>query len=202
MIEEGLTQSRRGTKGGGDRGPAVLRGFVSSCESIFRDHDAAQSGDIGDNQETWLQTTVTGPGSLRFDFKLSCDPSNDGLGLYVDGLAVGFWTASGVWSDPGPFSITGSGTHTIRWKYIKGGSGSAGSDCLWIDNVRWTGAMPDVNEIEYVYDLSGRRIEKKVDGDTELKFLYDGDHILAEYDANDTLLRKYVHGITGTTTVF
>jgi len=96
--------------------------------------------------------------------------------------------------ESGPFSITGSGTHTIRWKYIKGGSGSSGSDCLWIDNVRWSGAMPDVNEIEYVYDLSGRRIEKKRNGVTQLKFLYDGDHILAEYDANDTLLRKYVHG--------
>ncbi len=69
MIEEGLTQSRRGTKGEVDRGPAVLRGFVPSCEFIFRDHDAARSGDIGDNQETWLETTVTGPGSLRFDFK-------------------------------------------------------------------------------------------------------------------------------------
>jgi len=166
------------------------------CQSdeYSTDHDAARSGDIDDNQETWLETTVTGAGSLRFDFKLSCDPSNDGLGLYVDGLAVGFWTAGGVWSDPGPFSITGSGTHTIRWKYIKGDSGSSGSDCLWIDHVRWSGAMPDVNEIEYVYDLSGRRIEKKRNGVTQLKFLYDGDHIIAEYDANDTLLRKYVHG--------
>ncbi len=80
---------------------------------------------------------------------------------------------------------------------MKDASGSAGSDCVWVDCVVWTGMMPDANdwnEIEYVYDLSGRRIEKKVDGTTELKFLYDGDQIIAEYDANDTLLRKYVHG--------
>ncbi len=72
MIEEVLTQSRRGTKGGGDRGPAVLRGSVPSCESIFRGNDAAQSGDIDDDESTWLETTVTGSGppavrlSLRF----------------------------------------------------------------------------------------------------------------------------------------
>ncbi|MEN6424311.1 MAG: RHS repeat-associated core domain-containing protein [Phycisphaerales bacterium] len=93
--------------------------------------------------------------------------------------------------------IRGAGTHTIRWRYSKNGSGSAGEDCVWVDYVRWSGTMPDAGawgQIEYVYDASGRRIEKKVDGDTELKFLYDGDLIIAEYDANDTLLRKYVHG--------
>ncbi|MBP7053196.1 MAG: RHS repeat-associated core domain-containing protein [Phycisphaerae bacterium] len=90
-----------------------------------------------------------------------------------------------------------TGAHTLRWLYHKDSSGSAGSDCVWVDCVVWTGMMPDANdwnEIEYVYDLSGRRVEKKVDGTTELKFLYDGDQIIAEYDANDTLLRKYVHG--------
>jgi len=90
MIEEVLTQSHRGTKGGGNRGPAFLRGFVPLCESIF-----------------W----------------------GDELALFIDS----------------------------------------------------------------VYQF-GRRIEKKVDGTTELKFLYDGDHILAEYDAGGALLRKYVHG--------
>ncbi|MEN6428721.1 MAG: RHS repeat-associated core domain-containing protein [Phycisphaerales bacterium] len=94
-------------------------------------------------------------------------------------------------------TVTGAGTHTIRWKYSKDSSGSAGEDCVWVDYVRWSGTMPDAGawgQIEYVYDPSGRRVEKKVDGTTELKFLYDGDHIIAEYDANDTLLRKYVHG--------
>jgi RHS repeat-associated protein len=90
-----------------------------------------------------------------------------------------------------------TGTHTLRWLYRKDSTGTEGSDCAWVDCVVWTGTMPDANdwnEIEYVYDLSGRRIEKKVDGTTELKFLYDGDQIIAEYDANDTLLRKYVYG--------
>ena len=101
------------------------------------------------------------------------------------------------WTESGPWTITGAGVHTIRWKFIKDSSGSSGSDCLWIDRIRWTGAMPDGegwDRIEYAYDAAGRRIEKKVDGATQVKYVYDGDHIIAEYNNAGTLLRKYVHG--------
>jgi RHS repeat-associated protein len=57
--------------------------------------------------------------------------------------------------------------------------------------------MPDGegwDRIEYAYDAAGRRIEKKVDGATQVKYVYDGDHIIAEYNNAGTLLRKYVHG--------
>jgi RHS repeat-associated protein len=57
--------------------------------------------------------------------------------------------------------------------------------------------MPDGegwDRIEYAYDAAGRRIEKKVDGTTQVKYVYDGDHIIAEYNNAGTLLRKYVHG--------
>ncbi len=45
----------------------------------------------------------------------------------------------------------------------------------------------------YVYDALGRRIEKTVNS-AATKFFYDGDDIIAEYDAGGTLLRKYIHG--------
>jgi hypothetical protein len=32
--------------------------------------DAAQSGIVADSQETWMQTTVTGPGTLSFWWKV------------------------------------------------------------------------------------------------------------------------------------
>jgi RHS repeat-associated protein len=66
-----------------------------------------------------------------------------------------------------------------------------------VDHVRWSGDLPDPNgwqEIAYTYDPAGRRIEKKVEGQTQVKYLYDGVHCIAEYDANDTLLRKFIHG--------
>ena len=170
--------------------------WVLDTNEYSYDHDSARSGDIGDDQETWLQTTVTGPGTLTFDYKLSCD-AGDEYAFSIDGQYRSGRAGSKDWTESGPWTITGAGTHTIRWKFIKDSSGSSGSDCLWIDRIRWTGAMPDGegwDRIEYAYDAAGRRIEKKVDGATQVKYVYDGDHIIAEYNNAGTLLRKYVHG--------
>ncbi len=156
--------------------------------------EVARSGDIGDNEETWLETTVEGTGTIRFDRKVSSDGS-DSLSFRVDGQYQAGWT-SGGWDEYFCLITTG-GTHTLRWTYTKGSSGSGGSDCAWVDHVRWSGDLPDPNgwqEIAYTYDPTGRRIEKAVEGQTQVKYLYDGDHCIAEYDANDTLLRKYIHG--------
>ncbi|MHC4464558.1 MAG: hypothetical protein ACYS30_24480, partial [Planctomycetota bacterium] len=37
------------------------------------------------------------------------------------------------------------------------------------------------------------RIEKSGNGEA-IKYSYDGDHVIAEYDGNDRLLRKYIYG--------
>jgi len=47
--------------------------------------------------------------------------------------------------------------------------------------------------INYKHDLYGRRSEKKVDG-YGTRYLYDGPHVIAEYDGNNNLLRKYIYG--------
>jgi len=67
------------------------------------------------------------------------------------------------------------------------------SDCGWVDYVQ--SPMPsDWNTISYVYDPSGRRIEKAYDGQAVMKYLYDGDEIIAEYDATGALVHKYIYG--------
>jgi RHS repeat-associated protein len=48
-------------------------------------------------------------------------------------------------------------------------------------------------EVEYAYDPFGRRQMMDVNG-TKTYFIYDGDHILAEYDASGTMKREYVYG--------
>jgi RHS repeat-associated protein len=69
-----------------------------------------------------------------------------------------------------------------------------------VDYVQWTGPLPQDpptdawRELTYVYDASGRRIEKRYDGLTILKYIYDGDHCIAEYDAGGNLRRKYIYG--------
>ncbi|MDI6451757.1 RHS repeat-associated core domain-containing protein [Anaerobaca lacustris] len=310
--------------------------FAQNAEYSY-DFDAAQSGPIGHNQITWMETTVDGPGTITFDYKLSA-AAGDTFTFWVDGQVVFSRSGSMDWSECGPLSVSGLGRHTLRWQYTKDGSGSAGSDCAWVDHVRWQpqtlynstqlqeGLDTDLNvytigtvwnmcdwplyhiyygdsstrsgsisanqksqmevrlegpgtvtfywkvsslenyhwlevyldgvrqdrisgevgwqqksytvsgagthslmwqysrdgwdpagsdrgwvdylqwtpgaggasttdwdQITYTYDPLGRRIRKDVDG-VVTKYLYDGDHCIAEYDGDDTLLRKFVHG--------
>jgi YD repeat-containing protein len=154
------------------------------------------SYDDGDDQESWLQTTVEGTGTVRFWWKVSCD-SDDGFAFYVDDQYIFGRQGGADWQDSSPYNITTSGPHTLKWRYSKGSSGSSGSDCAWVDYVRWSGSVPDPNgwqTITYTYDPAGRRIAKAVDGTTAVKYLYDGDQCIAEYDGSDNLLRKYIFG--------
>jgi hypothetical protein len=48
-------------------------------------------------------------------------------------------------------------------------------------------------EIAYKQDVAGRRVEKKVDG-YSTRYVCDGDSVIAEYDGNNNLLRKYIYG--------
>jgi hypothetical protein len=48
--------------------------FAQSTEYNYSG-DAAQSGAIDDDEETWLEATVEGPGTVYFDRKLSCGPN-------------------------------------------------------------------------------------------------------------------------------
>jgi RHS repeat-associated protein len=59
--------------------------------------------------------------------------------------------------------------------------------------------LTDVNDqndspvASYKYDFMGRRVKKDVGG-TVTKYCYDGGQVIAEYDGNDTLLRKFTYG--------
>ncbi len=139
---------------------------TTTCDGV----DAAQSGDIYDSSSTWMETTLSGPGTLTFWWKVSSESGYDFLGLYVDGAKVRQISGSTSW-DQVTATITGSGSHTVRWTYSKDSSQSDGSDCGWVDEVVWTpagggggGGDPDngkyalcvgLNEYEYASSLSG-----------------------------------------------
>src|SRR6185503_3008920 len=53
--------------------------------TTFDGQDAAQSGAIGNGGSTSLQTTINGPGTVQFWWKVSSEPSNDSLRFYVAG---------------------------------------------------------------------------------------------------------------------
>jgi hypothetical protein len=116
---------------------------------IMTTHDglhAARSGIIFGNQKTWLQTTVDGPGTLEFWWKVSSEeedsepggePWGDILRFHVDGAEHARTSGEKDWTLRA-FTITGTGAHTLRWAYEKDPYASFGSDAAWLDQVVWT----------------------------------------------------------------
>lgn len=101
---------------------------------------AARSGGISDSQNTILQTSFTGAGTLSFWWKVSSEDYYDKLRVILDGTEKSY--ISGTWGDWEQYTleVTGDGLHTVQWKYDKDGSCSNGEDCGWVDDVVWTPA--------------------------------------------------------------
>ncbi len=96
---------------------------------------AGQSGSITDSQESWMQTTVTnGPGTLSFWWKVSCESGYDFLEFYLDSVLQSGRISGEIDWQQRSFTL-GSGTHTLRWRYAKDISLSAGQDHGWVDQV-------------------------------------------------------------------
>jgi len=98
--------------------------------------DAAQSGDISNNQESWMQATVSGTGTVKFYWKVSSEEDFDFLEFYIDGSLQDRISGLVNWEQK-TYTISTSGSHTLEWGYMKDGSGDYGSDCGWVDKVEW-----------------------------------------------------------------
>ncbi|MBC8094309.1 MAG: M36 family metallopeptidase, partial [Akkermansiaceae bacterium] len=95
--------------------------------------DAAQSGDVADNQSSYLETTITGPGTLTFWWKVSSEPTHDKLLFAMDGNTSNSIAGVVDWQ---PITATvPAGSHTLRWTYSKDFSISANADAGWVDQI-------------------------------------------------------------------
>ena len=110
--------------------------------------DAARSGTIGNSHQTWLETTVTGPGVLSFYWNVSCEgdashQNYDYLNVSIDGEEKARICGTGNSWTRMSYSIP-TGSHTVRWQYNKDSSESRGDDAGYVDQVVWTpAAMTD-----------------------------------------------------------
>ena len=107
--------------------------------------DAAQSGAVTDNQSTWMETTVTGPGALNFWWKASCedDPDADNwdfVRFLVDGIER--YRLDGITDWRQINSTFGAGAHVLRWEYSKDESLSDGDDRAWVDQLLVVQGIP------------------------------------------------------------
>ena len=97
---------------------------------------SVQSGPISHSQQSTLVTTVTGPGILRFYWKVSSESSCDKLNFYIGTTLKDNISGDKDWQLK-EYEIS-EGNHTLKWSYTKDGSGSSGQDCGWLDKIAFT----------------------------------------------------------------
>lgn len=128
--------------------------WFAQTKTSYYGGDAAQSGDISHSQNSWMQTVVEGPGVAKFYWKASSEPNYDFLEFYIDGARQAWISGSAAWQQK-TYDIP-SGSHTLRWRYIKDESVSFGSDCGWVDKFEWepTAPPPPVGDLSEALDTT------------------------------------------------
>jgi hypothetical protein len=115
--------------------------WIYQTTTSYNDGDAAKSGTISHNQESWMQTTVSGPGTLSFYWMASSEINYDFLEFYIDNVKQERISGTVSWQQK-TYTISGAGSHTFLWRYIKDVSISFGNDSGWVDWVQWTPSSP------------------------------------------------------------
>ena len=103
---------------------------------------AAQSGRIGDAAETWLQTTLDGPGLLRYWHRVSSEGGADHLRLTIGTRTASDVSGSVEWAEQ-TVAIP-SGPQVVRWTYAKNATNTAGLDAAWLDQVSFLADLPSI----------------------------------------------------------
>lgn len=108
---------------------------------------SAKSGVIANSKSSSLliQVNVTANDTVTFYKKVSCEdaapntPAYDYLEFFIDNTSMGRWDGEEAWSKSS-YPIT-NGVHSLKWIYKKDSYGIAGSDCAWLDNIKFPGGI-------------------------------------------------------------
>lgn len=98
--------------------------------------DAARTPVLGDNESSFVEGTIEGPGTLTFWWKASSEANKDKLTFTVNFSNPQQISGETDWTQ---VSVSlGAGANTVSWSYDKDASGSAGADAAWLDQVLFT----------------------------------------------------------------
>ncbi len=112
------------------------QGWQVSSIFPFEGDYSAKSGLITDGQssELMIEVDVMIADTIFFTYKVASQMDDDFLKFYIDNSLKGEWSGIGAgWNEISIYVPTG--VHTLKWVYEKDGSGFAGNDCAWLDNI-------------------------------------------------------------------
>ncbi len=109
--------------------------WFGQAATTYDGEDAARSGYIRHDQQSWMQTTVTGPGTIRFWWKVSSEAGYDWLDFFIGNDLQDAISGAVDWEHRS-FDVP-AGTHTLKWQYAKDYSVTHGADSGWVDQIAW-----------------------------------------------------------------
>ena len=114
--------------------------------------EAMQSGAITHKQSSTMTTTVNGSGTISFQWKTSCEDSDgfydwDHAEFWVDYTRIAQLDGETAWQTVTQ-DISGGGSHTLLWKYVKDDMSSEGEDCCWVADYRWASDLTETQTTE------------------------------------------------------
>ncbi|MBP5320443.1 MAG: InlB B-repeat-containing protein, partial [Kiritimatiellae bacterium] len=134
--------------------------FFHVSDATAPNGEAMRSGQITHNQISTLTTTVKGPGTVTFSWRSSCEADPEGIyewdhaAFSVDGVAVLKLDGENTWREE-TVEITGPGSHTLVWSYIKDDVESEGEDTVWVAGWKWPSVYVDpIPEVEGEGDVA------------------------------------------------
>ncbi len=102
---------------------------------------AAVSGNVGANSSTsevTLTLDMAQGETLSFDYKVSSESGYDIFTFRVNGSTVLSKDGEHDWANY-VYTAPSAGTYEFSWRYSKDYSVANGSDCVWLDEVVWSG---------------------------------------------------------------
>lgn len=114
--------------------------WFTETNVVHNGEAAAQSGPIMDSQMSALQTTLIGPGTLSFWWKVSSEPFFDFLNFSINGQVLGAISGEVDW-ELEQFDVP-AGTNVLSWTYAKDSAVSVGMDAGWLSEVAYQTNAP------------------------------------------------------------
>ena len=107
--------------------------------------NAVQSGDVGDNQLSVLQTLVNGPVSVSFWWRVSSEPNLDLFNFSVNGVLRHQISGPTDWAQV--TIALSEDSNVLEWEYIKDDSLSIGEDAGWVDQFVVIESVPPTGSV-------------------------------------------------------
>ena len=143
---------------------------------------AARGGVVTNNQTTSLQTTVIGPGTIGFAWKVSSETNTDTLRFLIGATEQARISGEVDWNRRN-FSIP-AGSQVLQWTYSKNGSLAAGRDLAWVDEVGFAASLAPAELQPATTNISAP---------TVVQITMSGTKVTLVWDANPTKTYKVLY---------